>query len=107
MSEWDLEVDFVSVGAGVRLTFVGVGQNNGALLTDADGRVVHARGHAIPGLYAAGKAAARGYQSGMANARGMTFGYLAAKHAAERVASSQRRCRRRARAPDARCTLWM
>jgi 3-oxosteroid 1-dehydrogenase len=71
---------------GVRLTFVGVGQTNAGLATDADARVLHVRGYAIPGLYAAGNAAAyleldRGYQSGMANARGMTFGYLAAKHA--------------------------
>ena len=40
------------------------------LLTDANGQVVHLRGHAIPGLYACGEVAAWlhvgiGYQAGL------------------------------------------
>jgi 3-oxosteroid 1-dehydrogenase len=71
---------------GVPLTVAGVGVNNAGLVTDGDARVLRNRGDAIPGLYAAGNAAAhlearRGYQSGIANARGMTYGYLAARHA--------------------------
>ena len=73
---------------GVRLTVAGVGINNAGLVIDGQARVLNSRGNAIPGLYAAGNAAAhlearRGYQSGIANARGMTYGFLAAKHAAE------------------------
>jgi hypothetical protein len=72
---------------GMRLTYVGVGQNNAGLSTDPSARVRHVRGHTIPGLYAVGNAAAylelrRGYQSGLANARGMVFGRLAALDAA-------------------------
>ena len=42
------------------------------------------RGHAIPGLYAVGNAAARtetgaGYQTGYSLASGLTFGWLAAQ----------------------------
>jgi 3-oxosteroid 1-dehydrogenase len=49
--------------------------------------VVHARGHAIPGLYAAGNSAAlldlgAGYQSGVANLRALCWGFVAGRHAA-------------------------
>jgi len=76
---------------GVRITFTSVGTNNAGLVTDANGQVAHVRGHPIDGLYAAGNAATflemrRGYQSGLANTRGMTFGFLAARHAARQAA---------------------
>jgi 3-oxosteroid 1-dehydrogenase len=55
------------------------------LLADIHARVIHQRGHAIPGLYAVGNAAAHteygvGYQAGHSLASGMTFGYLAVLH---------------------------
>jgi 3-oxosteroid 1-dehydrogenase len=73
---------------GVRLEPVGAAINAVGLRTDEHGRVVHVRGHAIPGLYAAGNSAApldtgAGYQSGLSNLRGMAWGYAAAQHAAE------------------------
>ena len=57
------------------------------LLTDPDARVRHVRGRPIPGLYACGNAAAptesgAGYQAGVSLMRGLTFGWLAARHAA-------------------------
>ena len=63
------------------------GSSSAGLLTDADARVIHVRGHPIEGLYACGGAAAQtdfgvGYQAGLLLVRGMTFGYLAARHAA-------------------------
>jgi 3-oxosteroid 1-dehydrogenase len=59
------------------------------LLTNGSGQVIHLRGHAIPGLYACGDVAASlhvgvGYQAGLNLAGGMTFGFLAAQHAAGR-----------------------
>jgi 3-oxosteroid 1-dehydrogenase len=59
------------------------------LLTDGNGRVIHLRGHPIPGLYACGDVAASlhvgvGYQAGLNLAGGMTFGFMAAQHAAAR-----------------------
>ena len=65
------------------------GSSSAGLLTDADARAMHVRGHPIEGLYACGGAAAPtdfgvGYQAGLLLARGMTFGYLAARHASER-----------------------
>jgi 3-oxosteroid 1-dehydrogenase len=72
---------------GVRLVPVGVGINSHGLRTDAHGRVVHVRGHAIPGLYAVGISAAlldlgAGYQSGTSNMRAITWGYVAGHHVA-------------------------
>jgi len=72
---------------GVRLVPVGVGINSHGLRTDTDARVVHVRGHAIPGLYAVGMSAAPldlggGYQSGTSNMRAIAWGYLAGHHAA-------------------------
>ncbi len=74
---------------GMRLVPVGVGINSHGLRTDADARVVHVRGHPIPGLYAVGNSAALldlggGYQSGTSNMRAITWGYLAGRHLAGR-----------------------
>ena len=68
---------------GVRLVPSGISSTG--VLTTGQGQVVHVRGHAIPGLYASGNAAAYadygvGYQAGLSLARGMTFSYLAVKH---------------------------
>jgi hypothetical protein len=57
------------------------------LLTNSSAQVIHLRGHAIEGLYACGDVAASlhvgiGYQAGLNLGGGMTFGFLAAKHAA-------------------------
>jgi len=72
---------------GIALTAVGVGVNAVGLRINTKGQVMHVRGHAIEGLYAAGNTAAlldtgAGYQSGISNARGMTWGYVAARHMA-------------------------
>jgi 3-oxosteroid 1-dehydrogenase len=74
---------------GLRLTPLGVGINSHGLAFDRDARVLHVRGHAIPGFYVVGNSAALldiggGYQSGMSNLRAITWAYLAAKHAAAR-----------------------
>ena len=76
---------------GLKLTPIGVGINSHGLRFDRDARTVHVRGHAIPGFYVVGNSAALldvggGYQSGMSNLRAITWGYLAAKHAATRKA---------------------
>jgi 3-oxosteroid 1-dehydrogenase len=73
----------------VRLRPVSVGINSHGLKWDLDARVVHVRGHAIPGLYAVGNSAALldlggGYQSGTSNSRAITWGYVAGRHAASR-----------------------
>ena len=70
---------------GVRLSLVGAGINSHGLRTDRFARVLHLRGHAIPGLYAAGNSAAlldlgAGYQSGTSNLRGIAWGYAAGRH---------------------------
>jgi 3-oxosteroid 1-dehydrogenase len=72
---------------GVRLVPVGVGINSHGLRTDASARVLHVRGHPIPGLYAVGISAALldlggGYQSGTSNMRAITWGYVAGRHLA-------------------------
>jgi hypothetical protein len=72
---------------GIALTAVGVGVNAVGLRTNEQAQVVHVRGHAIPGLYAAGNSAAlldtgAGYQSGLSNLRGMVWGWVAGRHAA-------------------------
>jgi 3-oxosteroid 1-dehydrogenase len=71
---------------GVRLVPVSVGINSHGLETDTCARVLHVRGHEIPGLYAVGNAAALldlggGYQSGTSNMRAITWGYIAGRHA--------------------------
>ncbi len=70
---------------GIRLRMGGV--CSAGLLTDDRGRVVHVRGHAIPGLYACGNTAAPsfhgvGYQGGASIGAGIVFGWLAAEDAA-------------------------
>ncbi|HLG70744.1 MAG TPA: FAD-dependent oxidoreductase [Chloroflexota bacterium] len=57
------------------------------LVTNSHGQVVHLRGHAIPGLYACGDVMAQrhvgvGYQAGLSLSGAMTYGWLAAQHAA-------------------------
>ena len=69
----------------MKLVPVGVGINSHGLRTDVHARVMHVRGHAIPGLYAVGNSAALldlggGYQSGTSNLRAITWGYVAARH---------------------------
>jgi 3-oxosteroid 1-dehydrogenase len=69
----------------VRLKLGGI--SAAGLLTDTDARVLHVRGQPIPGLYACGNASAptesgAGYQAGISLMRGLTFGWLAARHAA-------------------------
>jgi len=64
--------------------------NSVGLLTDGNGQVIHLRGDPIPGLYACGEVAAWlhvgvGYQAGLSLAGGMTFGWLAAQHAAGNI----------------------
>jgi predicted oxidoreductase len=67
---------------------VGVGINSHGLRTDTEARVVHLRGHPIPGLYAVGISAALldlggGYQSGTSNMRAIAWGYVAGRHVSE------------------------
>ena len=56
------------------------------LMTNEFGQVLHLRGQPIPGLYACGSTCAHfygiGYQAGCELGGAMTFGYLAARHAA-------------------------
>ena len=64
------------------------GGSSVGLLTDVHGQVIHQRRRPIPGLYAAGNAAAAteqgiGYQAGLSLASGMTFSYLAVRHMLE------------------------
>jgi 3-oxosteroid 1-dehydrogenase len=64
------------------------GGSSVGLLTDRHARVIHQRRHPIPGLYAAGIAAAAteqgiGYQAGLSLAAAMTFSYLAVRHMLE------------------------
>lgn len=59
------------------------------ILTDMHGQALDWNDEAIPGLYVAGNSQARMetgavMQSGISNARGMTYGWLAAQHAAGR-----------------------
>ena len=72
---------------GVKLVPVGVGINSHGLRTDTHARVVHLRGHPIPGLYAVGNSASLldlggGYQSGTSNMRAITWGFIAGQHLA-------------------------
>jgi 3-oxosteroid 1-dehydrogenase len=65
------------------------GGNSIGLVTTGDGQVCHLRGHTIPGLYACGDVVALehvgiGFQAGLPLAGAMTFGWLAAQHAAQR-----------------------
>jgi 3-oxosteroid 1-dehydrogenase len=72
---------------GVRLQLVAVALTRAGLLTDGRARVLNEGGDVIPNLYAVGNSMAwrdlgRNYHSGTANTRGMTWGYIAAAHAA-------------------------
>lgn len=65
---------------------VGIVGTNGGLVIDCTGAVQNVRGGSIPGLYAAGNAAANlvgglWYNAGMMNARGMIFGLVGARAA--------------------------
>ncbi len=65
----------------------GTAITSSGLLTDIHSQVLGWDDQAIPGLYAAGNSVARMetgavMQSGISNARGMTYGWLAARHAA-------------------------
>jgi 3-oxosteroid 1-dehydrogenase len=76
-----------SLGALEKTPFYGVelqpsAISSAGLAADARGRVLHVRGHPIPGLYASGNAAARteygaGYQAGHSLTSAITFSYLA------------------------------
>jgi 3-oxosteroid 1-dehydrogenase len=60
--------------------------SSAGLYTDIHGRVMHLRGHAIPGLFAGGTVRVRteygaGYQAGLTLLGGMTFARLAVEHA--------------------------
>jgi 3-oxosteroid 1-dehydrogenase len=71
----------------LELTVCSAGINAAGLRIDEHAAVVDVRGRPIPGLYAAGNAAAwidigAGYQSGMANTRGLAWGFAAGCHAA-------------------------
>jgi 3-oxosteroid 1-dehydrogenase len=65
----------------------GTAITSSGILTDHHGRAMGWDDQPIPGLYVAGNSQARMetgavMQSGISNARGMTYGWLAARHAA-------------------------
>lgn len=67
----------------VRLKRITMGVPTSGLPIDCDGQVLDGQGQQVPGLYAAGNAAAwldwgGGYNSGIANMRGMLYGHRAA-----------------------------
>lgn len=67
------------------------GVRSAGLLTNDRGQVMHTSGAPIEGLYACGNAAAPtdygvGYQAGFTLTSGITFGFLAARHAAGTLA---------------------
>jgi hypothetical protein len=73
---------------GLKLDIGGLGANQAGLHTDDNAVVQHVRGRPIQGLYAVGNAAAHlefgpSYVSGGLIARGLTWGYIAARHAAD------------------------
>lgn len=73
---------------GIRMSQVLIGIPSAGLVGDSNGRVVNYSDEPVAGLYVAGNSMAlleigNGYQSGVANARGMTYGFLAARHAAQ------------------------
>jgi len=78
----------------LKLVRVGMGIPSAGLKVDTIGRVLDATNAPIPGLYAAGNAAARldtgGYQSGTANARDLMLGYLAARDVAGALSVASR-----------------
>ncbi|MFD1958829.1 FAD-binding protein [Novosphingobium panipatense] len=67
----------------------GTAISSSGILTDMHGQALDWNDAPIPGLYVAGNSQARMetgavMQSGISNARGMTYGWLAAQHAAGR-----------------------
>jgi 3-oxosteroid 1-dehydrogenase len=65
------------------------GGNSIGLVTTTNAQVIHLRGHAVPGFYACGDVVALehvgiGFQAGLPLAGAMTFGWLAAQHAADK-----------------------
>lgn len=65
----------------------GTAITSSGILTDLHGQALDWHDRPIPGLYVAGNSQARMetgavMQSGISNARGMTYGWLAAQHAA-------------------------
>ncbi len=71
---------------GLPLKLLGTGIYSTGLLINGDAQVLSEDRRPIPGLYATGNAAAYveqpAYVGGLANARAITYGYLAAGHAA-------------------------
>ncbi len=66
---------------------VGTVGHLGGLVTNRNAQVINTRGQVIPGLYATSNAAAAlpfgcAYTSGMVGGKAMTFGWIAARHAA-------------------------
>jgi 3-oxosteroid 1-dehydrogenase len=88
----DLALVNPNLGALTKPPFFGLrvlpSQGNAVgLKTNSVGQVMHLRGYPISGLYACGDVASWrhigvGYQAGLSLAGGMTFGWLAAQHAA-------------------------
>ncbi len=78
---------------GLQMQIGGLGANATGLHIDRNAQVQHVRGRPIPGLYAAGNAAAHTdlgptYLSGGLMSRGLLWGYVAAQHAAATLKSS-------------------
>src|SRR6185312_12563185 len=74
---------------GVRLEVCGAGIPAAGLMTNQSAQVLSGSGAVVPGLFAAGTAAApldlgAGYQSGLSHLRGITWGFIAAATAAGR-----------------------
>jgi 3-oxosteroid 1-dehydrogenase len=72
---------------GLRLQLIGTAIGAAGVHTGLHGQALDDDGEPIPGLYAAGAAAANttsgtGYNSGFSLSRALTFGYLAAEHVA-------------------------
>lgn len=77
----------------VRIERVTMGVPTAGLPIDTNARVLGADGEPVPGLFAAGNAAAwldigGGYNSGIANTRGLLYGYLAALFMTDQRASA-------------------
>jgi len=73
---------------GIKLSPVNTGVNAVGLKINMNAQVMNVRGRPIKGLYATGNATAQieigaGYNSGISNTRGLTWGYVAAHHAAK------------------------
>lgn len=74
---------------GMRMRLLNTGIAAGGVCADGNGRVLRTDGTAVQGLYAIGEASSRGaagvgYNSGYSLSRAMAFGWLAARHVADR-----------------------